>query len=444
MCAGHYKPDLSAPNILTRHPSGSTEIFYRQLRLAASLFYGVRLFSQAAQGIFIVALFIAAGSGDHLAAGLSGVLIAMMAASVLTGIPGGMIADRLGPGAALATGALARAAVVAVAFISLGTPAGAIAIALAYSTASQVFSAAELAFVRELDAARPARGHALLVVFQYAGQAAGLMVLAPILILVGGVAVAVGGALVLYVVAFGLAAWLAAVQPGAEPDGLPHRSLSLGPTLRFFGAEPTAAYAAGVLTFFELVLKAMVVAIPVFLASEMHMGRPALAVLGGMTVSGGLAGFWLAAVMRPRQSEALMRPLMVGIVIVAGLLAIASHAAFDDVLHVVLVACMAPLAATVGLCLTLAPITARSVLTQRAPLHHQARVFATQGFGTNVVVMIPLALAGIGTELAGSGATFWLLALTGMGAVAAMELLLVRVPGQLALEPAFEPVDARN
>jgi hypothetical protein len=249
------------------------------------------------------------------------------------------------------------------------------------------------------------------------------------------------GAMVFYAAVGVLALVLASTNGAGQANARTGHDISLGPTMRLFAEEPPAAYAAGVLTFFELVLKAMVVALPVLIASELHLSRSAIGLLGGATVAGGLAGFWWAATMRPSQSENLMRPLMLGTVVAAGLLALASHMPFDDLREGVAVIALAPLGATVGLCLTLAPIAARAVLTHRAPVDHQGRVFATQGFGTNLVVMLPLALAGIGTELAGSGVTFWLLAITGMLALAAFEMLLARSPEPLALEPAFERAD---
>jgi hypothetical protein len=369
------------------------------------------------------------------------VLVAMMVASVLTGLPGGMIADRLGPTHGLALGSWARAAVACGALVAFQAPGGAIIVALAYSAASQVFSAAELACIRHLDGARPARGHAILVILQYAGQGVGLFLLAPMLYFLGGIAAMVAGAVVFYAAVGLLAVWLALHAPRSESVARAKGDVSLGPTLRLFGQEPSAAYAAGVLTFFELVLKAMVVAIPVLIASELHLGHAAIGSLAAATIAGGVAGFWWAATMRPAQSEEIMRPLMLGTIVAAGLLAVASHASLDDLPGALVVAGLAPLGATVGLCLTLAPIAARAVLTHRAPIDHQARVFATQGFGTNVVVMFPLALAGIGTELAGSGATFWFLGITGLLALAALETLLSRTSARELPAPAFEPID---
>lgn len=348
----------------------------------------------------------------------------MMAASVVAGIPGGMVADRLGPVRGIATGAWARVAITVAAAFLLTGPVGAIVIALAYSVVSQVFSAAELAFIRHLDAARPARGHAVLVVLQYAGQALGLLVLAPLLFWLGGTGLMIAGALVFTTATAGVAMPLLVAGRFSQHAGKHERmTVSLMPTLRFFGSEPLAGYAAGVLTFFELVMKAMVVALPVLAMRELRLGDASVILLAGGVVVGGAIGFLWAANMRPTRSESLMRPMMIGVSLVAFLLALSGNNMLNGTEEPVLTTGLLPLAVAVGLCLTLAPIAARAVLTDRAPIGHQARVFATQGFGTNVAVIVPLAIAGAGTELAGAAATFWLLAVLGAASVLAMELL---------------------
>ena len=414
----------------------------QSVRRAVIPFYSIRLLSQSGQGIFIAALFVVVGGSDHLAAGLSGVLVAMMAASLIAGIPGGMLADRLGPVRGLIGGSWARVLVTAAAVLLVANPVVAVGLALAYSIVSQVFSSAELAFIRHLDAARPARGHALLVVFQYAGQSAGLLIFAPLLHLAGGTQLMFAAAFACYLVV-GILSLCLRIGPVAGPARVVARTgISIGPTLRFFGTERWAGYSAVVLTFFELVVKVMVVALPVLAIEEMGLGKPALGILGAAAIAGGGVGFIWAANMRPARAEEVLRPMMVAVDATSALFATASHGFLNGAGETGILTGLVPLALVSGLTLTLAPIAARAVLTGRAPIEQQARVFATQGFATNLAVVIPLALLGVSTEVAGAGTTFWLLAVVGAASIAAFELLGSPAPAPelVPQRPSPEPV----
>ncbi len=124
----------------------------RPTRLAAT-FYAMRFVSQAGQGIFLAGLFLLAGTGSRAAAGTSSLLVAMMAASLLGGLPAGSFADRIGPAISIRIGAAGRALAIAVALlVATGTiPGPAVllvaAIAFVYSATSQLYSPAEMALV---------------------------------------------------------------------------------------------------------------------------------------------------------------------------------------------------------------------------------------------------------------------------------------------------------
>jgi hypothetical protein len=363
----------------------------------------------------------------------------MMAASLVLGVPAGMLADRLGPGRGLAVGAWSRFAVIAAALLALHSPALAIAVAFAYSAASQLFSAAELALIRVIEEERPARGHALLVLLQYGGQGAGLFVAGPALYFLGGETAMILGAVVTYAVVGTLTLAMGCVQRnnGLCASACNRPGLSLRPTLHFFASDPAAAYASGLLAFFELALKGLAVAVPIFLLTELRLDPAQLGALGVATVAGAAAGLWIAGELRPAQTRDMMRPLFAGMVALAGMLAVISQGLPMPAGAEIGLAGLVPIAAGLGLCLSLAPIGARAVLTHRAPLEHQGRVFATQGMLSNVVVIVPLAVAGVGTEVAGTVTTFLFLAIAGAGMLVALEYGLPRLRGSTPVEDAI-------
>lgn len=379
--------------------------------------------------MFLAALFLAAGTSESAAVGLSGVLVAMMAASLVLGVPGGVLADALGPARGLAFGAWARLFVIAAALFAIDSAGPAIVIAFTYSAASQLFSSAELAFIRVLEEKRPARGHALLVVLQYGGQGAGLFLAGPALYYLGGEVAMVLGALVTYAaVGFLTLAmlWRQQEQMVSVPR-CERKWVSLRPTLRFFAMDPAAAYASGLLAFFELALKGMAVAIPIFLFQELRLSHEELGALAAPTIAGAAAGFWLAGQMEPSQGHQVLRPLFAGMVALTGMLAVISQGLPLPAGAEIGLAGLVPVGAGLGVCLSLAPIGARAVLTHRAPAEHQASVFATQGALSNVAVILPLTVAGVGTEMAGTVTTFLFLAVAGGAMLIALELCLPRL-----------------
>jgi hypothetical protein len=80
------------------------------------------------------------------------------------------------------------------------------------------------------------------------------------------------------------------------------------------------------------------------------------------------------------------------------------------------------LAPVLGFCIGIAPIAARSVLTDSAPAGQQARVFASQGTVSQALVVAPLFLAGFGTEQAGAQATLAAIGALGLALFLALEI----------------------
>jgi len=394
--------------------------------------------SQAGQGIFLGAIFWAAGSGGSAVGGASGVFVAMMAGAVLAGVPAGIAIDRAGAGSGLAIGAWLRVLVAALAVFLAGSTAGAFMVALAYSSVSQVFSNSEMAMVHALQRERPARGHAVLLVLQYAGQGAGLVLFAPALYYVGGPAAMLGGAAGVFA-AVGLLALFVARRTAVGKRA--RTGVSLMPALRLLRDDDSVAYASGLLIYFELSVKAMVVALPILAFRELDLGVTALTGLGLAGATGAFTGIWMVTTqLGPDGAARLARPVFASIVALTATLAVFANgvplvpgAAID-------VAGLVPVAAGLGLCAALAPVCGRAVLSRQAPATHQARVFATQGLLSDLVAVVPLAIAGIGTSMAGAGTTFLFLAVVGFASLLCLEFALPRFRREeLAL--AMQPID---
>lgn len=362
-----------------------------------------------------------------------------MAGALLFAVPAGIAIDRAGVGAGLAAGAWLRVIVAGLAGFVAGSTEGAFLVAFAYSGVSQVFSNSEMAMVHTLQGERPARGHAVLLVLQYAGQGAGLLLFAPALYYIGGPGAMVAGA----AVGFAGVALLASFAGRRVPvERSERRGMTLTPVLRLLRDNEPVAYASALLIYFEFSLKAMIVAIPILAFQELELG---MAAVTGLLLAGGagaLAGLWLAAAQPgPEGAGRLARPVFASLVALMLMLTIFANgvplvpgAAID-------MAGLVPVAAGLGLCAALAPVCGRAVLSGHAPGTHQARIFATQGLLSDLVVVLPLAIAGIGTSVAGASTTFLFLAVVGFASLLSLEFGLPRLRrGELAL--AVQPVDA--
>ncbi len=409
-------------------------------------FYGSRLLSQTGQGLFLATVFLAAGSGDAAALKLSGVFVAMMVSAVALSLPGGALADRLGPVRGMALGAVLRFAAIAFGLALIGHPQHAWVIALVYSAASQVFSPAELAMVGALQPRRPGRTHAALLGFQYAGLALGGFALAPALYLLGGTAAMAMGALVCYAAVTVVALWLERRLRSTSADFRvpPRQAFALGRTLRFFRHEPRAAYAAGLMAFGEMAMKSSLVAVPFYFRDELQSGQGEVVTLVALGLLGSVLGFfWTRRALTLGRAPWAMR-LVLGLTVVAllalGGLGVGLGTLVESLPIVdggfraeVNFAVAVPAALVLGLCFSATPIGGRTVLTELAPLGQQARVFAAQAALTDLAIVLPLSLAGLGTEWAGARATFLAVGAIGLGVLLLLEQTRF---GRRALSPA--------
>lgn len=399
-------------------------------------FYGVRYLSQVGQSLFLAALLLIAGRGAAAPLGLSSVFAATLAAAVVFGLPGGALADRLGPGRGLALGALLRLGALAAALTVAGHVSYVWVAAFVYSAASQVFSPAEMALVPLVERRAAARAHSLLVGLQYAGQGSAMLAV-PLLLVVGGPRLMLVAAAAVYVAVSLVAAALATrLRPREAGYRAPaHRAFAFGGTFRFFLREPRAAYAVGLLTFTDITTKSLLIAVPVYLKANLGLSRPEIISLLALGVAGaGLGLLWTGRSLTPHSAARAMRLTLTGMVVALLVLVVVGHTVGEvtELSQATVVAAfgaapsagfvvVSPVALVLGLCFSIAPIGARAVLTETAPAGQQARVFAAQALVTHALVVLPLLLAGAGTQSAGPRATLAVVGVAGLLVMAALE-----------------------
>lgn len=392
------------------------------------LCYAARFAAQLSQNIWLAALFLTAGTGAKPALDLSSLFIAMLLPSIVLGLPGGAIADRLGPGRGYAFGALLRLLPVAAGIWWLDGGTSAWVLAFLYSTGSQVFTPAELALVRPLQEARVGRVHATLAALQYAGQAAGMLVLAPALYFLGGPTAMVIGASVGLSLLFLLTLVLATrVAPVARQFAAAstRAALSFRETLRFFGREPLARYAVVALGMKMVVSKGIVVALPFYLERDLGLGWEAIAYLFIPGIAGVLAGlWWCSSVLTLGRAHEVLRLSLLGLVaslaalaaLDYGVTAVAQYSHIPPVARLeasmnTTFAVAVPVAFLLGASLSGLLVAGRVALTETAPPGQHGRVFAVQLTLTETAISLPLLALGLGTTYAGARITLAGLAL---------------------------------
>ena len=391
--------------------------------------------------MFLAALLVASGTSHAAPLAISGVLAATLAGAVLFGLPGGALADRLGAGRGLPLGAVLRLVAIAAGVVVIGHPTLVWLVAFAYSAASQVFSPAEMACVRMLQHGAPTRAHAALVLLQYGGQGLGVL-LAPALLLLGGPTLMLLGAIVLYGGVAALATLLMLHLPAPASSSLQgaHQALSYAEPLRFFGREPRAVYALGLLVFTDLATKSAAVALPRYLQGTLALAPWEIATLLGTAALGAAAGLlWISRVRTGGTSSRMVRLSFIGTVAAVIALVSLSRTVGEAAEHsgISLLAGLGdssrlpfalslPSALLLGLFLTAGPIGARALLTATAPAEQQARVFAAQTTLTHAVTILPLLLAGVGAQYAGPEASLAFIAVLGVAALVSLELTRLR------------------
>jgi hypothetical protein len=403
-------------------------------------FFTTRTLSQTGQGAFVAGLFVLAGTQDSAAVGLSSLFVAMMLGAILFGLGGGALADRLGAGRALVTGAVARTTVIAVALLLSGQPQLVPLVAFAYSAVSQLYSPAELALVRVVAPRRPAGAHAMLLALQHTGQGIGLFVVAPIVFLVGGVEAMLLAGFSIWIGVTGLALTVANSGLLAEHVHPVRRAFDFSGTFRYLTRDRRATYAAPLLAFSEMAGKATVIAVPIYFAHDLRLESIEPLAVVVPAVLGILAGlFWAFRALHVGMAPAVMRMTLLGIIVsvvalaglgngLAMLTSLSAHGPLEylhNPAHLSL-AVAVPIALLLGICFVVAPIAARTVLTATARGREQGRVFATQAMLTDVLAITPLIIVGVGTEIAGARAMFLFVGAIGATLFIALEVLRIR------------------
>jgi MFS family permease len=426
------------------------------LTFERNTYYGARLLAQVAQNLLFAALFVIAGTSSHAAIGLSSIFVAMLVPAVLFGLLGGAIVDRVGPARGFFLGAVLRFSVAAGAAVFMHGAGQAWIAAFAFSAASQVFSTAEMALVREVRKDHFGRAHSLLVAFQYGGQAIGMGLIAPALWWFGGanliLEASAVGFLVLTGICFVLAVRLRRLSPVERIVDV--HAFSFRRTVLFFHREALARDAVTVLAIKALVTQVIVVALPLYLTREIGLGKEALAFLIAPGAIGTVIGLiWAGPAVTRERAGWFMRAGLLGMTV--GLFALAAldygliafyeftpleaivH--FEVTMNTTFIVAM-PVALLIGLSLSLAMVAARVALTETAPLGQQARVFAVQSTLTEILVVAPLLLMGVGTQYAGARPTLAAIGILGALAFLAIEHPRFKPAPQPASEMALVPV----
>lgn len=420
---------IAAELIATHTPSRSLITSY----------YGMRLVSQAAQGAFFAGLFMLA-TGTTAALGVSGLFAGMMAAAVLFGLAGGATGDRLGAGRAVIAGSAGRGLAIGLGLTIAAIPSlqshfeFAAAVAFLYSAASQIYCPAELALAGHVAPGRPGKAHATLIVLQYAGQVAGIGVIAPLAFMLAGATGVLAAAAGLSVIVTGLAALTALHVRDRETVASRRHTFRFRPALRYYADQPGAVYAGALLTFGELAMKVMIVALPVYLSRDLKLHSLETGVLvvpGAIAAAAGL--YWAGRSLHLHIAPQVMRLTLLGTV--AGILALAGLGdmlagmaglggqplnAFDNGTHMQLAVAI-PVSVLLGICFSVAPVGGRALLSATAPRDQQSRVFAMQSTVTDVLALAPMLLAGVGVEVAGARSTFAVVGVAGLAVFLLLE-----------------------
>jgi MFS family permease len=399
----------------------------------------MRLASQAGQGAFFAGLFLLAGKQDG-AMGISGLFAGMMAAAIMFGLIGGAVGDRLGASRAVIVGAAGRGTAVGLGLIlatvpGLGDHFGLAAlVAFLYSAASQLFCPAELALAATISPRQPGRAHAALVALQYGGQGLGLVVVAPLAYAVAGIPAMLASGLALFALVTFLATLLTARLHRQVRVTRARHAFRFRSAVRYYRREPHAVYAGALLAFGELSMKAMAVALPVYFARDLRLEATQT---GLLVVPGAIAAIlgllWAFRSLHVHVAPQVMRLTLlgtaVGVLALSGLgqalagIAEMGHTpvgVLDDGSTMSLVVAI-PVSILLGICLGVAPVGGRTILSATAPREQQSRVFAMQSTVTDILAIAPTLLAGVGVELAGARVTFAVIGVLGLAAFFLLE-----------------------
>lgn len=414
-------------------------------------FYAAKFFSQLTQSLLVAGLFVVASRHADAAVGLSGVLLAGIAAALMFAFVAGAVVDRVGAARAYVGGAALRMLTPLLALLIARDLPGALLVTFAASGLIQVFGPAEMSLVRLLQPRTPAKCHALLVFLQYGGQAVGAAALAPALYFAGGTTLMFAGAAATAVLFFALALVLSRRLPAEAAPAPARQAFAFRPTLRFLAGDDRARYAVGALSLKTAVSRGVFVALPLYIRSDVGVGNIAFGALVGVGVVGAIAGLvWSSRGIGERTANETMRLGMLGMaagalalaVLDYGVLGVATASQIGPIIRLeaslnttYLVAM--PAAFLLGLSFAGALIGARVMLTTAAPVRDQGRIFATQAMLTEAVLALPLLLTGVGVEYAGARTTLAALGISALAVIFVLETLRAGASrGRLALEQA--------
>ncbi len=410
-----------------------------------ALYFAARGTGQVAHNLVTASFLVIASSGAHAAVGLSSFAVATTLTALLFGIPGGSLADRLGPGRGFALGAGLRAMVVAAALMAFHTPASLTFVAVAYTAVSQIHNSSEMALVKVLCDRSAGRIHSLLVAMQYAGQGLGFLVLAPALYLIGEVQAVLAGALALGLLHL-LAANVLALRLAGCSEGIARMAgpfSGMRETLRVFARSEAARDALAVFSMKALVAQVILVAFPIYLKNDLDLGTEGAAyvlVPGVLGVAAGL--IWAAMSLSLDGAVRAMRLSIAGLAVSVFALAALDYGVtaafeysqvpplvrFEAALNMPVLVAM-PVAFLIGASLSVALVSARAALTAAAPVGIQSRVFAVQSTVSDAILVVPLLLAGVAAETVGARMT-----LAALGTLCSVTCLLMWHPRfQLAI-----------
>jgi hypothetical protein len=250
--------------------------------------------------------------------------------------------------------------------------------------------------------------------------------------------VMLGGAVAGFVLQLPMVAFLSyrlRATPACETQ--PSRAaFNFSQTCRFFANEGRARYAIITLALKTVVSRGLVIALPLYLTHEIGLGSSALVYLGIPAVAGVVLGLlWSARSLNLERAQETMRWSVIGMIVGVFALAaldygLAAVVQFSEISPIARLeasmnttfAVALPVAFLLGLTISGALISARVALTETAPRGQQARVFATQETLTETLLLLPVLLTGIGTEVVGARATLAAIGLVGVFAVIFLEL----------------------
>jgi hypothetical protein len=415
-----------------------------------TLFMGAKFTSQLSQNALLAALLVTAGTRSDASIGLSAFFVATLVPSLFLGPLGGSIVDRLGPGLAYAVGAVGRAVAILPAFFLLGSPHMVWVVAALYSSASQVFTPAEFALVRDVQGTRPGRIYSGLTVMQYAGQGAGILIFAPLLFFFGGQPGVFLGAICALMVTSMLGSTLMVMGLGkVRPEGAPTELEGYRAVANFLFSNSSAFHAMVALTLSGIISRVFVVSLPGYVRDEINIGPLGMlfiAVPGVLGIITGLA--WTTRTLSLENSGRMLR------ISTSALLFTLFIAAFMD--HGVTYAAQnshvsplqnfeawanttagtiipAAFAGGFGMCVVV--MSARFVLAELSPAGCHGRVYAVQGAISETILILPIMFAGVATAFAGTRLVLGVVGALALGMVLATEWR--RASGRLADAPGF-------